>query len=94
MYIIYSMIQQQFTVIMLHSQDCTVLELGHSGRVPRLRDITLSLQLVQKTSLASGGITMSMNKTSDEKGAPSAKINDRREDDFGSDGFPDQKETI
>lgn len=61
MYIFYSIIQQQYTVIMLHSQDCTVLELGHSGRVPWLRDITLSLQLVQKTSLASGGFTMSMN---------------------------------
>lgn len=40
MYIIYSMIQQQYTV-MLHSQDCTVLELGHSGYVPWLGDMNV-----------------------------------------------------
>lgn len=74
MYIFYSMIQQQYSVIMLHSQDCTVLELGHNGRVPWLQDITLSLQLVQKTSLASaGGITMSMKTNFRREGRPERK---------------------
>lgn len=41
MYIIYNIIQQQYRV-MLHTQDCTVLELGHSGWVPWLWDITVS----------------------------------------------------
>lgn len=35
MYIFYSMVQQEYTV-MLHSLDCTVIESGHSGRVPWL----------------------------------------------------------
>lgn len=41
MYIIYSIVQQQYRD-MLHTQDCTVLELGHSGWVPWLWDITVS----------------------------------------------------
>lgn len=53
MYMIYSMLQQQYTV-MLHSKDCTVIESGHSGQY-RADETKIKEHNVQRTSLALEG---------------------------------------
>lgn len=74
---------------MLHTQDCTVIELGHSGWVPSLWDKTSSVQSAQHTSLASWG-------QYDVDCSQHSKQNRSREDGLSlisqiRNGFSDQK---